>query len=185
MACPKLIRCWILLASILMQMCQLQAEEKEQDTRLFESRIRPLLVQRCYKCHSRSAGKAEGELLLDSREGLRKGGARGPAVVPKKPDESLLLTAISHTDPDFRMPPKGKRVADELLRDVVARFAESSWRRPASAWRKGPGKSNSSAALTRVLARNLREVLGQVRFSHSSTVQFESESRPGNQICRN
>ena len=118
MACPKLIRCCILLAGILMPASQLHAEEKDQDTRLFESRIRPLLVQRCYKCHSRSAGKAEGELLLDTREGLRKGGARGPAVVPKKPDESLLLTAISHTDPDFRMPPKGKRVSDDLLRDV-------------------------------------------------------------------
>jgi len=88
------------------------------DNRLFESKIRPLLTQRCYKCHSNSAGKSEGGLLLDSRDGIRKGGDRGPAVVPGKPDESLLFTAISHTDPDFRMPPKGKRVSDDLLRDV-------------------------------------------------------------------
>jgi hypothetical protein len=88
------------------------------ENRLFESKIRPLLVQRCYPCHSHSAGKSEGGLFLDSRQGIRKGGDRGPAVVPGKPGESLLLTAISQTDPDFRMPPKGKRVSVDLLRDV-------------------------------------------------------------------
>ena len=103
---------------------QLSAEDAastKTDTagiRLFESKIRPLLVQRCYPCHSHSAGKSEGGLFLDSRQGIREGGDRGPAVVPGKPDESLLLTAISQTDPDFRMPPKGKRVSDDLLRDV-------------------------------------------------------------------
>lgn len=93
-------------------------EKSDADNQLFESRIRPLLVQRCYKCHSRSAGKSEGSLLLDSREGIRKGGDRGPAVVPGKPEESLLLTAISHTDPDLQMPPKGNRVSGDLLLDV-------------------------------------------------------------------
>jgi mono/diheme cytochrome c family protein len=103
---------------------QLSAEDTDNEkavaeNRLFESKIRPLLVQRCYKCHSASAGKSEGGLFLDSRQGIRKGGDRGPAVVPGKPDESLLLTAISHTDPDFRMPPKGERVSEDLLRDVT------------------------------------------------------------------
>ena len=51
----------------------------------FENHIRPLLVQNCYKCHSEEAGKAKGELLLDTREGLRKGGDSGPAIVPGEP----------------------------------------------------------------------------------------------------
>jgi hypothetical protein len=102
---------------------RLSAEESPDtktplELQLFESKIRPLLTQRCYTCHSQSSGKSEGGLLLDSRDGIRRGGDRGPAVVPGKPDESLLLTAISHTDPDFRMPPKGQRVSDDLLRDV-------------------------------------------------------------------
>ncbi|MBC8289468.1 MAG: DUF1549 domain-containing protein [Planctomycetes bacterium] len=119
MARPGLIRSLVLLIVVLSASGSIKGDENPKpDTLLFEKRIRPLLVERCYKCHSRSAGKSEGELFLDSREGIRKGGDRGPAVVPGKPDESLLLTAISHTDPDFRMPPKGKRVSDDLLRDV-------------------------------------------------------------------
>src|SRR5262245_24364300 len=71
----------------------------------FEAKIRPVLVRHCYQCHSTSTGKAESSLLLDSREKIRAGGDRGPAVVPGDPAGSLLLTAISHTDPDLKMPP--------------------------------------------------------------------------------
>src|SRR3954453_3073861 len=56
----------------------------------FESRVRPVLVEHCYKCHSADAGKSKGNLLLDSREGVRAGGDRGPAVVPGDPGASLL-----------------------------------------------------------------------------------------------
>ena len=72
----------------------------------FEAKIRPMLVQHCYKCHSVGAGKSEGRLRLDSRTTIRAGGDRGPAIVPGDSEASLLLTAISHTDPDLRMPPK-------------------------------------------------------------------------------
>ena len=114
-------RLWLLSVYTLLIIPGRPARTEEHQTagiRLFESRIRPLLVQRCYQCHSRSAGKSEGGLLLDSREGIRTGGDRGPAIVPGKPAESLLLTAISGTDAEFRMPPEGRRVADDLLRDV-------------------------------------------------------------------
>ena len=57
----------------------------------FENHIRPLLVQNCYKCHSEDAGKAKGELLLDTREGLRKGGDSGPAIVPGDPKALSLI----------------------------------------------------------------------------------------------
>ncbi|MBI1309930.1 DUF1553 domain-containing protein [bacterium] len=83
----------------------------------FEAKIRPVLVQHCYKCHSASAGMSEGSLLVDSRDGLRTGGDRGPAVVPGKPDESLLLQAIKHADSDLRMPPKRERLPDSVIRD--------------------------------------------------------------------
>jgi hypothetical protein len=83
----------------------------------FETRIRPVLVEKCYQCHSVEADKRKGGLLLDSRDGIRKGGDRGPALVPGDPGNSLLLTAIRHADQDLKMPPKEK-----LPETVVADF---------------------------------------------------------------
>ena len=80
------------------------ADAAEAD--FFESQIRPLLFDRCYECHSGSNSK--GGLTLDTREGWQKGGDSGPAIVPGKPDESLLIKAIRYTDPDTAMPPKKK-----------------------------------------------------------------------------
>ncbi len=87
------------------------------ELQLFERRIRPVLVKHCYKCHSESAGMSEGSLLVDSRDGLRAGGDRGPAVVPGKPDESLLLLAMKHVVSDLRMPPKRERLPDSVISD--------------------------------------------------------------------
>jgi cytochrome c553 len=86
---------------------------------LFEKKIRPVLVQECYQCHSAQAvaqKKLKGGLLLDTRDGARKGGESGPAVVPGKPDESLLVRALRHED--FEMPPKGK-LPDGVIADFV------------------------------------------------------------------
>src|SRR5678816_856202 len=60
----------------------------------FEKKIRPVLVDKCYKCHSDKAEKLKGGLLLDTREGIRRGGDNGPAVVPGNLKESLLVDAI-------------------------------------------------------------------------------------------
>ena len=70
----------------------------------FESKIRPVLVNQCYDCHA--GGNSEGGLRVDSRTAIRSGGDRGPAVVPKHSQASVLLTAISHRDADLKMPPK-------------------------------------------------------------------------------
>ncbi len=86
----------------------------------FESKIRPILAQQCYACHSTAAGKAESGLLLDSRERMRAGGDRGPAVVPRDPKSSILLAAIAHTDDDLKMPPKKDRLPDSALADFRA-----------------------------------------------------------------
>jgi hypothetical protein len=74
----------------------------------FEKKIRPVLVKECYTCHSAQAEKLKGKLLLDSRDGIRKGGASGPAVVPGNVKDSLLVEAIRWTDESFRMPPSHK-----------------------------------------------------------------------------
>jgi hypothetical protein len=82
----------------------------------FESKIRPVLVTSCYKCHSASAEKIRGGLLLDTREGIRKGGDSGAAVVPGNLEESVLVQAIRFQDDDLQMPPKQK-LPDEVIAD--------------------------------------------------------------------
>ena len=72
----------------------------------FEKNVRPILSEHCYKCHSIAESTAKGGLILDSRDGMLKGGDEGPAVVPGNPAKSLLLRAITYTDNEFQMPPK-------------------------------------------------------------------------------
>src|SRR5947208_14478273 len=60
----------------------------------FEKKVRPLLVEQCYNCHSTRAEKVRGGLLLDSREAMTRGGDTGPAVVPGDVDETLLIAAV-------------------------------------------------------------------------------------------
>ena len=86
----------------------------------FESRIRPILAQDCYKCHSQQADKVKGGLLLDSRDGVLKGGKTGPAIVPFNPDKSLLIQAIHYTNEDLQMPPKGEKLSDAKVADLIA-----------------------------------------------------------------
>ncbi|QDU25302.1 Planctomycete cytochrome C [Anatilimnocola aggregata] len=88
---------------------------ESKDFQDFEKHIRPVLVEQCYACHSAKAKKVKGGLLLDTREGIRRGGDSGPAVVPGKPDESLLLDALRYDG--FEMPPSNR-----LPEDVVKRF---------------------------------------------------------------
>ena len=70
----------------------------------FENLIRPILVESCYDCHGATSKRVGGNLRLDSREGILQGGDLGPAVVLGKPEESLLIRALEHTDGDLRMP---------------------------------------------------------------------------------
>jgi hypothetical protein len=83
----------------------------------FESKVRPVLVENCYKCHSTAAKKQKGGLHLDTRDAIRAGGDNGPAVVPGKPAESLLLKAVRQTDPNLKMPPDGK-LSDAAIADL-------------------------------------------------------------------
>ena len=84
----------------------------------FESRIRPVLIEQCYECHSNDAKKLKGGLRLDTRDGWAKGGVSGPAIVPGKPDDSLLIKGVRHWDKDFKMPPE-RRLAQSQINDLV------------------------------------------------------------------
>jgi hypothetical protein len=106
-----------LLFLLLMVTCAAGADEPTataDQLHFFESKVRPLLVERCYECHSVESGESEGDLLIDSAAGVRRGGANGPALVPGRPEESPLLVAVSYRDNDLQMPPDGKLGAEEI-----------------------------------------------------------------------
>jgi hypothetical protein len=96
------------------------AEEPDRAAaEFFEKKIRPVLVEKCYACHSAEAAKSnklKGGLLLDTREGALLGGESGPAVVPGNVEESLLISALRHES--FEMPPTGK-LAEATIADFV------------------------------------------------------------------
>ncbi len=89
------------------------------DLQFFEAKIRPVLVDNCYKCHSKEADKVRGGFLIDSREAILHGGNSGPVIVPGKPDDSLLIQAIRYKDEDLQMPPKGEKLSDEQIADLT------------------------------------------------------------------
>src|SRR4051794_34077667 len=76
------------------------ADQKDA-AEVFEMRIRPILAKNCFACH---ASNAMGGLAVDSRQALLKGGKSGPAIVPGKPDESLLIRAVRHAREGLAMP---------------------------------------------------------------------------------
>ena len=87
----------------------------------FEEKIRPVLAERCYQCHSAEAartGMLMGKLQLDTREGVQRGGSRGSVVVEGRPDQSMLIEALEYTNPNLQMPPAGK-LPDEVISDFV------------------------------------------------------------------
>ncbi|MHA3772837.1 PSD1 and planctomycete cytochrome C domain-containing protein [Verrucomicrobiota bacterium sgz303538] len=94
------------------------AEPTASGLEFFEKKVRPVLVSECFECHA--GDKHKGGLLLDSREGLLKGGDTGPAIVPGKPDESLLISSIRHDDPDLKMPSKAPKLDDAVIADLTA-----------------------------------------------------------------
>ena len=86
----------------------------------FEAKIRPVLIEHCHRCHSVGGKEVKADFLLDTREGIRKGGASGrDAVIPGDPAGSPLLAAIRHTDSDFQMPPNTK-LPDAVAADFEA-----------------------------------------------------------------
>lgn len=87
----------------------------------FEQKIRPVLAEHCYSCHSAEAKKLKGNLRLDTKAGWQAGGDSGkPVVIPGKPDESLLLRSIRHLEADLEMPPKKPPLPAAVIADFAA-----------------------------------------------------------------
>src|SRR5437879_2901731 len=97
--------------ALVAQTAGLAPEKKE----FFESRIRPVLAQQCFACHTNS--KMAG-LRLDSREDVLKGGKSGPAVVPGDPDKSLLIAAVRQVGA-IKMPKGGARLTEAEVADLA------------------------------------------------------------------
>ncbi|MBM3964863.1 MAG: DUF1553 domain-containing protein [Planctomycetes bacterium] len=110
--------------------CLCLANTTAPDEEFFESRIRPILHDRCIGCHG--ADEQHGALRLDSREAILHGGESGPAAIPGKPSESLLINAIRHDNAELRMPPNdaGGKLPDDAIDDFTA------WVQSGLAWPK-------------------------------------------------
>ena len=87
----------------------------------FEKHVRPLLIEKCYECHSHESGESDGDLFLDSAAAMRKGGSRGAVLVAGKPNQSLLMRVVNYRDRNLQMPPSGKLSESEieLLREWI------------------------------------------------------------------
>ncbi len=130
---PRLVSClrinvlWGGL-SVLLWMLGVSSAGANDGLEFFEKKVRPVLVEHCFKCHG--SQKQWGSLRLDSREGLLRGGDSGAAIVPGKPQESLLVRAIRHEDPDLKMP-KDSKLPERQIADLV-RWIEMGAPFPAS-----------------------------------------------------
>lgn len=115
----------ITLTLLLLVSARAPAADKPAEIAYFEKHVRPLLIRRCYSCHSARSKPIRGELKLDTRRGWQTGGESGPAIRPGRPDDSLLIQAIRHGDDGLKMPPKKKLPIEEIriLERWVARGA--------------------------------------------------------------
>lgn len=89
------------------------------DADFFERRIRPVLVEHCYECHSEDSRKLKGGLKLDTRDHVLRGGDSGPVLTPGAPERSRLIEAVRYANRDLQMPPKG-RLPDHVIADLEA-----------------------------------------------------------------
>src|SRR5262245_34492665 len=107
-------RAWLATAALLLFASAGRAEGDD----FFEKKVRPVLAEHCYACHSATAKKERGGLRLDTPEAIRTGGESGPVVKPKDED-SLLLKAVAHAPGASAMPPKSK-LPDSAIADLRA-----------------------------------------------------------------
>jgi mono/diheme cytochrome c family protein len=113
------VKLFVMIAVALGLVGGVSAAESE-GVAFFEQRIRPVLIEHCYECHSAEAKKLKGNLYLDSKAGWQKGGDSGkPIIIPGKPEESLLIQSVRHEVEDLEMPPKKPKLPDAVIADLV------------------------------------------------------------------
>ena len=88
----------------------------DQKTDFFEKKIRPVLSNNCYECHSAKSKSLKAGLLLDRKAGWERGGKNGAVIIPGKPSKSILMNALRYTNHDLQMPPSGK-LSESVLAD--------------------------------------------------------------------
>ena len=125
--------------------------------KFFDDKVRPILAQNCYKCHTE---ESMGGLRLDSRESILKGGDSGTAMVPGDPDKSLMITAVKQTT-DLKMPPKNHKLTDSEIADLT------QWVKMGGAWDAGESAKPVVAVLT-----------GAAASGAAGEEYFESKVRP-------
>ncbi len=106
----------IVTLSAVLLCCRLLAAPTPAQIEFFEAKIRPILAQECYECHS-TGTKKKGGLVLDSRPGWQAGGESGDVIKPGDPDGSLLLQTIKHQHEDIKMPKAGAKLDDKVIAD--------------------------------------------------------------------
>ncbi len=121
-----------------------------EQAKFFETKIRPVLIAKCAQCHASDSKKIKGGLLVDTREGLLKGGDTGPAIVPGDLEESLLITAVRYKDEALQMPPK-TRLPDAVVADFEA-WVKMGAPDPRSSKKAAPA-TDSAKAVDREQAR--------------------------------
>lgn len=87
-----------------------------EESEYFEKKIRPIFVKYCYECHAGDPKKAKSNFVLDTRDGLRKGGESGPVIIPGNSDDSPLIEAVRYQG--LEMPPKEK-LPDSLIEELA------------------------------------------------------------------
>ena len=122
-------------AALLVTVVTVRADDQQlaaaaQTPEFFEARVRPILAAACYECH---AEDAKGDLRVDSRDALLRGGESGPAIVPGNPDQSLLVQAVRQADPAAPRMPKGKSKLKPEDIEVLVEWVRAGAQWPASA----------------------------------------------------
>lgn len=102
---------WILIALLC---SHITGRAADSGVEFFEKKIRPILLDECYQCHSQD-NKIKGDLRLDWKGGWLTGGKSGPPIIPGQVGKSLLIQAIRHTHSDLKMPPKKKLSQEQII----------------------------------------------------------------------
>ena len=114
---PAVVGC--VVVTLMLAHCAAASEPSREGIEFFEKHIRPVLVDKCYNCHSANSKKIKGALLLDSRAASLKGGETGPAVVPGDLEKSLIVKAVRYKEEKLQMPPD-EQLSESQVADIEA-----------------------------------------------------------------
>jgi hypothetical protein len=149
-----------------------QAASSTAGDEFFEKQVRPVLVASCYPCHSAGAKELKGSLRLDRRDRAMKGGEGGVVLVPGKPEESRLITAIGYQNPDLQMPPKTRLAENQIA-------ALTTWVRMGAPWPEtGSGEVAFSSTGAADGPRKPVFNLGQRKAAHWAWQPIHAEAPP-------